>query len=82
MEINAYLEITMHHEANRPVAAKVYAYYRVSFLDPIEGALTKESLIREDDVQVIHSFDSVEYATAYLNSILFNDNVANGLKTL
>ncbi len=83
MKVNAYLEITMQiDEVNRPAAAKVYADYRAPFLGTIEGALTKELLIRDEDVQVLHGFDSVEHAMAYLNSTLFNDDVVNGLKPL
>ncbi len=80
-DVKAYLEITMViDEENRPAAAKVYADYRGPFLGQIEGALTKELLVREADVQVLHGFDSVEHANAYLESALFNDDVATGLK--
>lgn len=83
MEVKAYLEITMRIDnANRPAAAKVYTDYRAPFLDTIEGALTKELLIRDEDVQVIHGFDTVEHAAAYLNSELFNADVVKGLKPL
>ena len=55
MNVKAYLEITMKiDEANRPAAAKVYNDYRQPFLDTIEGALTKDLLIRDEDVQVLH----------------------------
>lgn len=47
-------------EANRPAAVKVYTDYRQPFLDTIEGALTKDLLVRDEDVQVLHGFDSVE----------------------
>ena len=51
MKVNAYLEITMKiDEANRPAAAKVYTDYRGPFLETIEGALTKDLLIRGEDV--------------------------------
>lgn len=80
-DVKAYLEITMViDEANRPAAAKVYSDYRDPFLEQIEGALTKDLLIRDEDVQVLHGFDSVEHAQAYLKSQLFNDDVATGLK--
>ena len=56
MEVKAYLEITMQIDnTNRPAAAKVYTDYRAPFLDTIEGALTKELLIRDEDVQVLHA---------------------------
>ena len=72
MNVKAYLEVTMTIDVeNRPQAAEVYSTYRQPFLDEIEGALTKELLIRDEDVQVIHGFDSVENANAYLESELF-----------
>lgn len=83
MEVNAYLEITMKiSSANRPAAAKVYTDYREPFLKTIEGALTKELLVRDDDVQVLHGFDSAEHAQAYLSSELFKNDVFTGLQPL
>ncbi|MCI9083563.1 MAG: hypothetical protein HFI70_15035 [Lachnospiraceae bacterium] len=83
MKVNAYLEITMKiSEENRPAAAKVYNDYRQPFLDTIKGALTKDLLIREEDVQVLHGFDSVENAKAYLDSEMFKNDVFVGLKPL
>ena len=81
MKVKAYLEITMFiDQENRPAAAKVYTDYRQPFLDQIDGALTKELLIRDEDVQVIHGFDSMEHAKAYLESDLFQNDVFVGLK--
>ncbi len=83
MEVKAYLEITMRIDnASRPAAAKVYTDYRAPFLNTIEGALTKALLIRDEDVQVLHGFDTAEHAAAYLNSELFNADVVKGLKPL
>lgn len=83
MKINAYLEITMKiDDENRSAAAKVYTDYRTPFLDTIPGALSKDLLIREDDVQVLHGFDSVEHAQAYLSSDMFKNDVFVGLKPL
>ena len=49
MKIAAYLKITMKiNPENRPAAAKVYTDYRGPFLEQIDGALTKELLIREE----------------------------------
>ena len=81
MTVNAYLEAIMTiNPENRAAAAKVYSTYRQPFLDEIEGALTKELLIRDEDVQVIHGFDSVEHAKAYLESSLFTQKVAPALQ--
>lgn len=64
---------------NRTVAAKAYTDYLQPFLDIIEGAPTKELIIRDDDIQVIHGFDSIEHAKAYLDSNLFKNKVTAGL---
>ncbi len=83
MKVNAYLEITMKIEVtNRPAAATVYTDYRGPFLKTIEGALTKDLLIRDEDVQVLHGFDNVEHAQAYLTSEMFQNDVFVGLKPL
>jgi len=79
----AYLEITMViPEENRSLAAKVYNDYRTPFLNNIPGALSKELLVRKDDIQVLHGFDSIEHAEAYLDSTLFKDDVFVALKDL
>ncbi len=83
MKVTAYLEITMHIDpANRPAAAKVYTDYRGPFLDTIPGALTKDLLVRDEDVQVLHGFDSADHAQAYLSSEMFQKDVFVGLKPL
>ena len=83
MKVKAYLEITMKiDESNRPAAAKIYNDYRQPFLDTIKGALTKDLLIRAEDVQVLHGFDSEENAKAYLSSEMFQNDVFVGLKPL
>lgn len=83
MKVSAYLEITMKiSDSNRPAAAKVYTDYREPFLTKIEGALTKDLLIRDEDVQVLHGFDSVEHANAYLSTDMFQNDVFVGLQPL
>ncbi|MBE5994384.1 MAG: hypothetical protein E7247_18595 [Paenibacillaceae bacterium] len=83
MDVKAYLEITIKIDAvNRPAAAKVYTDFREPFLLQIPGALTKNLLIRDEDVQVIHGFDNVEHAQSYLSSKLFQNDVFVGLKPL
>ncbi|GFN36588.1 hypothetical protein [Tepidimicrobium xylanilyticum] len=83
MEVKTYLQITMKIDnEKRPEAVKVYSKYRQPFLDEIKGALTKELLVRDEDVQVLHGFDSIENAQAYLNSQLFKEDVFVALKPL
>jgi hypothetical protein len=83
MKVNAYLEITIKIEVtNRSAATKIYTAYREPFLKTIEGAITKDLLIRDEDVQVLHGFDSLEHAQGYLSSKMFQNDVFTGLKPL
>ena len=76
----AYLAITLKvSNNNRPSAAKVYNDYKGPFLQQIKGAQSKDLLIRDEDVQVLHGFASVADAQAYLKSQMFNDDVVKGL---
>ncbi len=79
----AYLEITLKiSDNNRAAAAGIYQKYKAPFLDTIKGATSKELLVRDEDVQVLHGFDSVENAANYLSSALFTNDVVDGLKPL
>ena len=79
----AYLEITLTvNEADRSAAAAVYTQYKQPFLDTVTGATSKELLVREEDVQVLHGFQTVADAQAYLNTDLFTKDVVGGLKPL
>ncbi len=79
-KVNAYLQITMKiKESDRQSAAKIYFDYREPFLSTIKGALSKSLLVRDEDVQVLHGFDSKEHAAAYLESEMFKNDVAKGL---
>ena len=83
MKTNAYLEITMKiTDSNREKAAKVYSDYKEPFLKNINGALAKSLLIRDEDVQVLHGFDSIDNAKLYLESDLFKQDVFTSLKPL
>ncbi|RLP80201.1 hypothetical protein D9V34_14130 [Mycetocola lacteus] len=76
----AYLQITLAvNDSDRAAAAAVYAQYKQPFLDTITGAQSKELLIRDEDVQVMHGFDTVANAQAYLASELFTTDVVGGL---
>lgn len=79
----AYLEVTLKvNDSERPAAADVYTKYKQPFLDTITGAQSKDLLIREEDVQVLHGFDTVANAEAYLSSELFTKDVVGGLSPL
>ena len=80
-ETNAYLEITLNIKPeNRGSAAGVYVKYKEAFLKQIDGATSKELLIRTEDVQVLHGFESEEEAKAYLSTKLFENDVVQELK--
>ncbi len=78
-----FLQINLDVAAkDRAAAAAVYTQYKNEFLGQVKGAVSKELLIREDDVQVLHGFDSAENARFYLDSDLFNRDVVSALKPL
>ena len=78
----AYLQITLDiSNENRAAAAGVYQKYKTPFLTTIDGATSKELLIRDQDVQVLHGFATTAQAQAYLNSPLFTQDVVAGLKS-
>lgn len=78
-----YLQITLKiAPTNRAAAAGVYQRYRAPFLDTVAGAKSKQLLLRDDDVQVLHGFDTPAHANAYLNSALFSADVVSALKPL
>ncbi len=81
--MSAYLQITLKiKNENRAAAAAVYGRYRRPFLDKIAGAKSKELLIRDEDVQVLHGFASEENARAYLTTEIFSNDVVGELKSL
>ena len=81
--MTAYLQVTMTIDpADRAAGAKVYSDYLQEFLDTVPGARTKELLVRDEDVQVLHGFETPEQANAYLSSELFTTKVVPGLTPL
>ena len=77
----AILEITMKVRAeDRGSAGAVYAKYRPRFLSTVPGAESKELLLRDEDVQVLHGFDSRASAEGDLQSALFGNDVVRELK--
>ena len=77
----AYLEITLKIAPdNRSNAGQIYSKYRKPFLSDISGAESKELLLRSEDVQVLHGFDSKESAENYLSTKFFQEDVVSALK--
>ncbi len=78
-----YLQINLKMATtDRPKAAAIYQQFKAPFMEQISGARSKELLVRDEDVQVMHGFDSAEQANGYLASKLFNDDVVTALKPL
>jgi hypothetical protein len=76
----AFLEITLKISPDkRAQAGGVYTKYRQPFLSSIPGAKSKELLLRAEDVQVLHGFDSKANAESYLGSTLFQNDVVAAL---
>lgn len=77
----AFLEITIKVSgADRAQAGAVYAKFKAPFLATVPGAESKDLLVREEDVQVLHAFESRAAAEGYLASKLFGDDVFGALK--
>ncbi len=82
-QAGAILEITLDIDAKkRESAAGVYLKYRDPFLDTIDGAVSKDLVIRQEDVQVIHGFTTKAAASAYLESDLFQQDVVSALSEM
>jgi len=80
-DTGAYLEITLVvKEDNRMQAGGVYVKYKQPFLNKINGATSKDLLMRAEDVQVLHGFETEAQAQAYLSSELFEQDVVRELK--
>ncbi|NJC46958.1 UNVERIFIED_ORG: hypothetical protein GGR78_000179 [Xanthomonas campestris] len=78
-----YLQITLAiADNNRGAAAAVYNKYKAPFLEKIPGATSKQLLVRNEDVQVLHGFDTEQNAKAYLESSLFQNDVVRELGPL
>lgn len=78
-----YLQINLKiADQDRPAAAAVYEKFKAPFLSEAIGALSKILLIRAEDVQVLHGFDTEAHAQAYLKSALFNNDVVGQLSPL
>lgn len=78
-----YLEIILKIDLqNRHKVSQIYQKFKKPFLTTILGAQTKELLLREQDIQVLHRFDSLTNATLYLESDLFKKDVVQALTPL
>ena len=77
----ALLEITLDiAQENRSNAGAVYTKYKQAFLSDVPGAQSKDLLLRSEDVQVLHGFDTTKNAENYLGSKLFQEDVVSELK--
>lgn len=78
---STFLEITLRIAGeHRKAASAVYEKYRTPFLSTITGAESKQLLIRPEDVQVLHGFNSKVHAEQYLKSALFQNDVVTSLQ--
>lgn len=78
-----YLQITLDiDETHRGAAAAVYTRYKARFLETVVGAQSKQLLVRNEDVQVLHGFETDAQAFAYLESALFRNDVVRELGPL
>lgn len=80
-EVGAYLEISLKiNDENRGNAGGVYLKFKKPFLTKIKGAISKDLLMRTEDIQVLHGFKTEADANAYLTTELFTNDVVTELK--
>lgn len=73
----AFLEITLKVSgADRDKAGAVYEKYKEKVLTTVPGAEGKDLLVRAEDVQVLHTFQSRATAEGFLKSPLFGNTIA------
>ncbi len=79
----AYLQIIIKvSDKNRGEAAGVYQKYKAPFLEQIAGAVSKELLIRDEDVVVLNGFTGKAEAEAYLTTDFFQKDIVGELSPL
>ena len=79
----AYLQIIIKvSDKNRSEAAGVYQKYKAPFLEQIAGAVSKELLVRDEDVVVLNGFTSTAEAEAYLKTDFFAKDIVGELSPL
>jgi hypothetical protein len=78
-----HLQITLRIASeNRAAAGAVFQQFKAPFLTTVAGARSKQLLARDEDVQVLHGFETEQQAHDYLQSDLFNKDVVVGLQPL
>ena len=81
--MKTFLEITLKiANENRKAAVGVYTKFKGPFLSKVAGAESKDQLVRDEDVQVLHGFASKKDAESYLGSDLFKKDVVGELGPL
>ena len=79
----AYMQIIIKvSDKNRGEAAGVYQKYKAPFLETIAGAVSKELLIRDEDVVVLNGFTGTAEAEAYLKTDFFAKDIVGELSPL
>ncbi len=78
--VRAHLLIRVKIDESRreEMIDKVYEPNRTRFLERISGAISKNLLVRPEDIAILHGFDTRESAEAYLQSSLYQQ-IVNGI---
>lgn len=76
--IRGFLQVTLSIPAPRREKAisRIFLPARQHFLERVLGAVSMDMLVRDEDVQVLHGFDTYENARTYLNSGVFKEFMA------
>ena len=73
--IRAYLQetFTLASTSREEMILQVYAPHRPRFLGRVAGAVSINLLLREEDVQILYGFDTLESAKSFLESAYFGE---------
>jgi hypothetical protein len=79
----SFLQITLRIDPNRrSTAVEVYERFKQTFLSDIPGARSKVLLMRDEDIQIMHEFETADQARSYLKSTFFEQDVVSSLQPL
>jgi hypothetical protein len=73
--IRGFVQVTLAIPESRREEAitRIFLPARQRFLDRSPGAVSMDLLVREEDVQLLHGFDTFENSRVYLDSGFFRD---------
>lgn len=81
MKPGAYVVMTVDIPTEkRNDATRAYYMSKTTFYNEVDGAISKELLLRDKDMKIVAGFSSLDKANAYLKNELFTKDLFTGMK--